>query len=310
MSLISLDDYLSLKGLSFCRYVDDLHIFCDSYELAQASIYEVADFLDKSQKLGLNKQKTLILNAADFKAKASLMLVDNPINKEEEQLLKIIQGHAGPYTKVAFDQLSADDLKFIQSANIVGILQAYLQENTPNYVRLRWLLRRLSQTGVPSSIEFVVQNLQSLLPAIGDVAAYINSAKDAYQGDWAGLGDALVTALKLTVVTKNEYLQMVLLSLFSRIYPLNHFDKLVQSFDTYSDLGRREILLAARGTNQATPWLQTLKGSLGKMDPWQRRAYLFASIQLPKDERKHWLSSIKGYLDPLERAIGDTVKNA
>jgi hypothetical protein len=159
-------------------------------------------------------------------------------------------------------------------------------------------------------VECVVTRLQSLLPAVGDAAAYLNSAKDSYKGDWPQLGDALLNALQMAVVLRNEYLQIVLLSLFSRISPLNHIDKLVQSFNSYGNLAKREIILAARETSQATPWLQNLKSSIGNMDAWQRRALLFASVQIPKDERKHWLQSIQGYLSPLEKAIADIVKTA
>jgi hypothetical protein len=310
MSLISLDDYLHLKGYSYSRFVDDIHIFCNSHELAQAAVYEVADFLDKSQKLSLNKQKTEVLTSETFTRRASLMLVDNPINQEEKTILKIIQFHAGPYTKIVLDQLSPADLELLKNADIGGVLESYLNTESPNYVRLRWFLRRLSQTGIPSAVEYVVTNLQKLLPAIGDTAAYLNSAKDSYKGDWPQLGTALLHALQLTVVLKNEYLQIVLLSLFSRVSPLNHIGKLVQSFESYGNLAKRQIILAARETAQATPWLQNLKSSIGNMDPWQRRALLFASVQVPKDERKHWLQSIQGYLSPLEKAIADLVKTA
>jgi hypothetical protein len=310
MSLIPLDNYLHLKGYTYARFVDDLHIFCSSYEQAQAAVYEVADFLDKSQKLALNKQKTEVLNAEQFAQRSSLMLVDNPINEEEKKVLEIIQSSAGPYTKIAFDQLSATDLAFIQHADIVGILESYLGAGTPHYIRLRWFLRRLAQTGVASAVEYVVTHLPSMLPAIGDAAAYLNSAKDSYQGDWPQLGDALLKALQMTVVLKNEYLQVVLLSLFSRISPLNHIGKLVQSFEGYGNLAKRQIILAARETAEASPWLQNLKTSIGNMDGWQRRALLFASVQIPKDERKHWIQSVQGYLSPLEKAIADLAKAA
>jgi hypothetical protein len=178
MSLIPLDNYLRLKGVAFSRFVDDMHIFCESRELAQAAIYEVADFLDKSQKLSLNRQKTEILTSEQLKQKASLMLVDNPINEEEKKILRVIQSKAGPYTRIVLNELSPSDLSVIQSADIAGILQSYLNADQPNYIRLRWFLRRLSQTGVPTAVECVVTRLQSLLPAVGDAAAYLNSAKE------------------------------------------------------------------------------------------------------------------------------------
>jgi hypothetical protein len=308
LSLIPLDEYLALKGFVFCRYVDDIHVFCPSYESAQAAVYEVADFLDKSQKLSLNKQKTTISSSAEFAAKASRMLTDNPINEEEKKVLNIIQSSAGPYSQVILDQLSTKQMKLLTNADIVGILKSYLSSETPNFVRMRWFLRRLAQTGLPTAVEYVVMNLKEMLPAIGDAAAYLNSAESSYSGDWAKLGEAILQALQMRVVSKNEYLQVVLLSLFGRISPLNHIDKLIQTFDMYGNLARRQIIVASREAQQATSWLQNLKAGYGNMDPWQRRAFLWASIRIPKDERKYWIQNAQPYLGPLEKAIADIVK--
>ena len=38
MSLIPVDNSLSMKGLDYCRYVDDIVIFCDDYK--QARLHE------------------------------------------------------------------------------------------------------------------------------------------------------------------------------------------------------------------------------------------------------------------------------
>ena len=51
MVLIPLDEYLNLKGLSFCRFVDDIFIFCASKEMAQNAIFEVADYTLTSRRL-------------------------------------------------------------------------------------------------------------------------------------------------------------------------------------------------------------------------------------------------------------------
>jgi len=309
LSLIPLDDYLSLKGYNYWLFVDDIHIACTSHQQAQISIYDVAKFLDTSQKLLLNKQKTEILTSREYRARAKLMLVDNPINNEEKRILEILQRRAGPYTRVALSDLAPEDLKFLQGANIEGILKSYLEPGEPNYVRLRWFLRRLAQVGLPGGLEYIIANLQKCLPAIGEVAAYLNSAKELYRGAWADIGEALISSLKQPIVATNEYLQIVLLSMFSRITPLNHFHLLAQSFDIYGDAARREVLLAAAITPASTPWVQSIKTNFGLMDPWQRRALIFAAQRLPKDERRFWLKNLKTSLSPLEAVISGFVKD-
>jgi hypothetical protein len=97
--------------------------------------------------------------------------------------------------------------------------------------------------------------------------------------------------------------------MFSRITPLNHFHLLAQSFDIYGDAARREVLLAAAITPASTPWVQSIKTNFGLMDPWQRRALIFAAQRLPKDERRFWLKNLKTSLSPLEAVISGFVKD-
>lgn len=190
--LIPLDDYLRLKGFSFCRFVDDMFIFCDSREKAQTAIFEVADFLDKTQKLSLSKQKTEILESEVFRRRAETMLINNPINSEEAEILAVIGRHGGPYSRVPLSRLSADDLHILESSQINAVLAAYLSEHKPDYIRLRWFLRRLAQTGIPSSVPLIVNNIARLLPAIGDAAAYLKSAAETFTGDWLLIGDGVL----------------------------------------------------------------------------------------------------------------------
>lgn len=145
LSLIALDNFLSLKSYKFCRYVDDIHIFCTTREEAQIAIYELADFLDKTQKLSLNKGKTKILTNKDFLDEAHSMLIDDPINSEEEVVIKVIKCKVPlPYTRIKMSKLSPEDLKKLSKDRIESILECYTYDSNTNYVRLRWLLRRLS----------------------------------------------------------------------------------------------------------------------------------------------------------------------
>jgi hypothetical protein len=301
--LIPLDNYLSLQGFSFCRFVDDLFIFCESREKAQTAIFEVADFLDKTQKLSLNKQKTEIIDPVAFSKRADAMMINHPINDEEKAILSVIGRHGGPYTRIRLSSLSPGDLRKLETAQIDAVLSAYLSQTHPDYIRLRWFLRRLAQTGIPSSVPLIVNNIDRLLPAIGDTAAYLVSAVDTFQGNWLQIGDGVLNALTQPVVLHNEYLQLVLLSLFARVDSLNHLERLVQMYNGLSPFAKREILLAAGNTRKSLPWLQILKTAFGQMDEWQRRAYLYAVRQLPKDERKFWIKNQKPSLSRLEKLV-------
>jgi hypothetical protein len=198
-------------------------------------------------------------------------------------------------------------VKFSSSENISNVLSSYLEQSQPNYVRLRWFLRRLSQVGAPGGVEYVVNNLGRLLPAIGDVAGYLKAAEENYQGEWKHIGGKLVEALSLPLIQSNEYLQLVLLGLFSRIRDLNHAEDLVAMFDRSGPLARRKVVLATIHAG-AYPWLRTLRFDMAKSDPWLWRAVLYSAQTFPEDEKDHWIRYVKKGADELERAGAEAAK--
>ncbi|NET40050.1 MAG: RNA-directed DNA polymerase [Cyanothece sp. SIO1E1] len=60
ISLIPIDNSMYYKEIDFCRYADDIIIFCKDYTQAKIVIYKIAEILDKQQRLVLQKQKTKI----------------------------------------------------------------------------------------------------------------------------------------------------------------------------------------------------------------------------------------------------------
>src|SRR5258706_7102014 len=218
LSLIPIDNSLSTRGLDFCRFVDDIVIYCDEYEQAKMIIYQIANVLDNQQRLILQRHKTKIFNAAEFENHCSNMLQDQPINKFEEDILAIIRtrSEASPYKSIDISTLTERELKVFTQDLIENILAEYLKEKEPNYTRLRWLLRRLSQFGIPSAVEFCIKHIDDLTPAIGDMCHYLVAAGGNYKGDWKNLGASIFDILQSGIIRSNEYFQMSLLSLFSR----------------------------------------------------------------------------------------------
>lgn len=103
------------------------------------------------------------------------------------------------------------------------------------------------------------------------------------------IGERLLALLDSSEVKQNEYLAILLLSLFARIPSLNHFARLSERFPGSSASLRREILLAAKANN-ADGWIRQHKQSFLGMDDWQKYAFLYCCSGLPPDERKYFIS--------------------
>ncbi|MCD6384425.1 hypothetical protein J7M23_01485, partial [Candidatus Sumerlaeota bacterium] len=259
--------------------------------------------LDKNQKLILNRYKTKILEAEEFLQIADSILKHSPINEKESIIVEIIKARTDdPYTPLDFEKFGEDETKHLTPQEIESILSSYLEAETINFTRLRWFLRRLAQTGAPGGVDYIIDMIESLSPAIADVAIYLRAAKKYYKGSWKESGTKLVSALDKSIVKENEYLQIVILSLFSKISDLNNIDSLIRMYGKLSPIAQREVVLAAMEAKEVS-WIREFKDKFSISDPWLRRAILFASKILPEDERRHWHKNIKRQANLLEKAI-------
>ncbi len=301
-SLIPVDNSLTLKKIEYIRYVDDFVIFAKSENEARSTLYKLAEILDCQQRLVLNKHKTKILSREEFKLYCKKMIEDRPINDFEAQLLKMVNQYSGGkrYFPVLISQISDEDLKIFNQEVLEVILNEYLAQESIDFVRLRWFLRRLTQVGHPGAIDFCVKHLDSLIPALSDVCHYLVSASLKYEGDCASLGDELLKCLSKEIIQSTEYFQICVLSLFSRNPKFNHFNQLIELYGSSSENVRREIILSA-GTGNGADWLRELKESFLSMNIWCKQAFLFSAKTLPPEERKFFAKNVRedSYLDQI-----------
>ncbi|MCA9026715.1 MAG: RNA-directed DNA polymerase [Planctomycetaceae bacterium] len=294
-TLIPVDNSLTSRGITFARFVDDIVIFTNDEMTARTCHYQVAEILDKQQRLHLQKGKTQIVPAAEYAAHCGKMIEDRPINELEKQLLAIIQKYAkgDPYKTISITAVSKEDYKSISPEAVEKILGDYLASALPDYVRLRWFLRRLAQVGHPAGIEFCIKNFDRLVPAVSDVCHYFASVgAGGAKIDWLRIGDGLISLLDNALIQSNNYFQISILSLFSRERQLDHTARLLERFHSSSHYLRRKIILAAEAAGMAD-WLRELKEEVKSMDPWTRRAYLYSAHLLPSEERKFFLKFVE-----------------
>ena len=150
LSLIPVDGFLQSLGLPFCRYVDDIHIFCKSSRTARSALFKFADYMDKTQKINLNRQNANVFETSTFIETCRDNAVDKPISTIESDVLHTVRSYTkSPYERVRIVKVSAPDRKKLSQKNIEDVLAAYLDVNEVDYVRLRWFIRRLTQVGAP-----------------------------------------------------------------------------------------------------------------------------------------------------------------
>jgi len=289
-----IDHSLLTRGYEYCRFVDDIHIFCNSWEKAEIAIYDLSDILDKQQRLVIQSHKTRIVPVSEFIEIAEQMMIDSPINETEKEILEVIRkhSHGDPYRTIRLSELKPADLKLLNQQNIESLLESYLNQPNPNFPRIRWFLRRLAQVGVPSAIPYIIKNINRFIPAIGDICTYFISAEKTYKGSWQDIGKSLISSLEFEIVKHSEYLQMTLINLFSKIIDLDHIDAILQKYNGASPIIRRKIIKVATKAGKYY-WLRERKTEFSTSDPWLRRALILGASTFPEDERQYWLRHIK-----------------
>lgn len=239
-----------------------------------------------------------------FRAAAKAHLVDSPLNDREERILRIIRAHSGgdPYAPLSLKDLADEELDAMTTEIIEPLLELYLAQQFINYPRLGWLIRRLSQVGTPSALDFVLSRIGELTPVLGDVARYVIRAGRHYNGPLPLVGERIVDALRSGIVAWNEYLQLVLINLFARLPELNHITQLTLPYEHSAPSIRREVVTAAAAAEERY-WIKERKAEFGHMDPWLQRAIIAASRVLPGDEGRIWRRHLKPNLTKEEQLV-------
>lgn len=303
-ALSPIDRSLLAHGLEFCRFVDDIHIFCESEEDAIIALNELATIVDQQQRLTLQRQKTRVLPADEFWQTANEMLEDRPLDEEEDEILDIIKKYSKGklYTFVNLTDVSDEDLETFRAEKLAPLLERYLQADPVEYGNVRWLLRRLAQFGFPGALNFVIDNVDELTPALGDIAHYILRASPHYAGDWPEAGESILRALTNRVIGHSEYARLVLLHLFGRVPALNQTNRITALYAAAPPAVRREIVFAARAAGNAA-WLRERKAEFESADPWLRRAIIAGASALAGDEGDIWLMKVRNRLTFLEKLM-------
>jgi hypothetical protein len=309
ISFIPIDNSFVSQGIDFCRYVDDIIIFCNSEKEAKIDIYRIADILDKQQRLILQNQKTKIFGNSDFKKYCLEMIEDRPINDLEKNIINIINKYSkgNRYQTIYLSNISEEDLKEFNEPAINKILDDYLNQVNPDYTRLRWFIRRLSQVGHPSGVKFCLDNFEKLMPAISEICQYFVSVSNSSDINWLDIGSKLIKLLEDDLINSNDYFQISIYSLFNRKIELNHLTKIIKKYKKVSTLLQREIIIAAY-KNNASDWIRELKEHFYTMDVWSRRAFLISCSILPKKEKYYYIDKVTPE-SLLENLIIQWVKN-
>jgi len=314
--LNQIDRLLRTENITFCRFADDFHIFCDSHEAAYGSLILLSDKLLRNQGLQLQKSKTRIMSSAEFVATSPLppthptigVLDDKPLGPQERvQGLMKLSLRFDPYSPTRLKDYALLKAE-VERFDILGLLREELLKSRIHISLARKVVqavRFLEPKARGEAISILIDNSELLYPIFSSVLTVAKGLFDEIPTD----AQAHVHHKIVDLIEGHSHILRVDLNLaFAlRLLPCKHSPEaeaaLVKVYkrSTASSLLRRDIILAmAKWKNWY--WLSDLRASFRSLSPAERRAFIVASYAL-RDEGRHWRHHTAGEFSPLERLV-------
>lgn len=306
LSLCATDRLLSLQRITFCRYVDDYHIFANSEEEAFGSLIFLSQKLLDNEGLSLQKSKTKIMRSTEYLSSKGASDEGAPESEQRTRQFLSLRIKYDPYGDDPvgnYETLKAEVLQF----NIVEMLSRELGKSRIHSALLKQLLksvRFLDDAAVNRSVAVVMNNLNVLAPVFPQVAILLAAVVDRLQQDvLQAVFDGIRTLIREeSPIMKIELNLMFAAKVLAKSPGIDTEETLAVVYSkAQSILLKKEVILVMAKLG-AHAWLSDLRNNFDNLSGWERRAFIAASHILD-DEGKHWRRNRKKGFSSFEEIV-------
>lgn len=291
------DKLLKMKGIKFCRFADDYHIFANSVENAYQHLITLSELLLRNEGLALQKSKTRIMPSDEFKNNSEIYgSIEKKNNDPKIQFLRM-NLNFDPYSATAIDDY--EELKEqVNKFDILGMLKSELTSKSQIHKHLvSKLLKAINHLDPKVKAEAVLtllSNLELLAPVFPQVMQLLQRIFDSLDENTQNKTQQIIREL----IIKQHYLVKIELNLHFAILVLglqrseeNEY-LLNKVFETNgAEFVRKDIIHIFTKWN-SYHWVSDLRGSFSQLKTWEKRSFIIASYILG-DEGKHWRDHFK-----------------
>ncbi len=304
-------DRLLLAGnITFCRFVDDYHVFANSREEAHERLVLLCDKLLENEGLSLQKSKTQVMTSAEFLSTSDFSEQNAPETEDDQAARGFLSLHLhyDPYSETADEDYEAlcDELdKF----DIVGMLTREMQKSRIHQPITRKLVSAVAHLEHPvknAAVASLLENFSVLYPIFPTVMILLRRVVQ----DLTPETQQKVFRSLRALIAEGSYIVRVPANLAFAIRVLAHdpSDETDEVFarvydGSTSKIIRRDIILYMAGRD-ADYWVSDRRKQYSALPLWERRALLVASYILA-DEGAHWRDSLKGSISSMDKLVMD-----
>jgi hypothetical protein len=334
------DRLLQSRGIVFCRFADDYHIFTQSREEAYDALRFLTEKLLQHEGLTLQRAKTRILTAKDFKASSIFAALEadthqpiaqaptsqgaNVLDQKEgnqdaahtaddteaaaenaERSFLSLSLRYDPYSPTAKEDYAALKEQ-IEKFDIIGMLARELSKSRIHAALTRRLLqaiRYLDPESRDGAVRSLIHNIETLIPVFTNVMRVLTDVFD----ELAASTRAYIGVRVRQMITEARYYAVVPVNLGYAIRLLGKEVSeanqilLAQVYPQAPHFVQRDIVVIMQNW-RATYWLSDQRLQFSRLHPWVQRSLLIASYVL-EDEGDHWRDRIAGQLSPFDELV-------
>lgn len=308
------DRLLHSKGIKFKRFVDDIHIFCESLQEAHSALYFLAMKLMRNEGLAIQKHKTQIQSRLEFSK-----LVSSRINAESDDEKEIHRAKfmSLPINYDPYSDTATDDYRTIKNQlkefDIVGLLNDELRKVRIHQQFGKRLIKTfdvLEPDIISVAFDSIINRFETLYPIFPTImkAAYKHHDKL----DLRTKTDLHTTLREL--VKSNSYIiqSEINMTYLLRVLGLDNNFLNEETINTVYNNSSESILIKSIVIQimtrwKAYHWLTDKKDTFSTMNKWERRMFIIAANFIG-DEGDHWLSHTKREFSESEKIIMNWAK--
>ena len=314
----SIDREIGTHTRDFARWVDDLHIFFSSRQEAHDALRSLSSHIDTVHKLVFAPEKTRVVPVEEYLARYYKGLASETVSAGagEERLAQI----AGKWRPAGFyygwNTASARDaiprtlcaqLQSLPEYQKVG--DVYLmhfdqavKSSPPDLLTARRIIRKAAGYRMRNLLPGVLEHFDSLMPVIRETAIFLKAIlnKDDIRTCEGQLRKAWENKQQ-----GSSYVNDWMCYVFTH----SGFNKINLPADYSSVIGvRNQAMMALR--KRDVEWVRQQAVQIDALDPWARRAVLYACSVLPPNELVRVLDAARKSGSILERSVALYVQAA
>lgn len=320
---IDIDEFIFNRGIEHIRYVDDIIMSSDNKCDLEMIMSELTQYLYDNHRLSINCNKTKIMKSEEYintiedvnfleKEKIHFKLQEINLQIRQEKLEELDEIYRNsPYDDIIISlpelemleitDLSEEDQLKVNVDILKEILINELENEVPNKGILKHVLKKATVLRIRSFYENVIDNIDKFMPMLKETILYLVSVTKEIE-------DEIIISKFEKMLIESSYINVDYFKYAFGYYFANKScfwgNLRITSFIKKS--GIVNYALFSMNSNKLS-WIREYKTRIDLIGRTERRAIIYASKILPKDERIPWLKSINT-IDMLESLIIENVK--